>query len=91
MAVVAPNLSDEADALLRRYSLVGRALNFARRKPLGMIGLVIVVLFALAGGFADWIAPFDPEENDFASMMVAPGFAHWLAFSAASKSWLMNS
>ena len=29
-----------------------------------------------AGIFADWIAPFDPEENDFASMMMAPELAH---------------
>ena len=73
-----PSAADEADALLRRHTVLGRALHFARRKPLGMIGLVIVVLFALAGGFADWIAPFDPEENDFASMMFAPSFTHWL-------------
>src|SRR5262249_54584344 len=55
-----------------------RALDFCRRKPLGTIGLLIVVAFALAGGLADWIAPFDPEENDFATMMVAPSFVHLL-------------
>ena len=31
---------------------------------------------AVAGVFANMIAPFDPEENDFASMMVAPGLQH---------------
>ena len=55
-----------------------RALDFCRRKPLGMIGLLIVVVFALAGGFADWMAPFDPEENDFNSMMMAPSLIHLL-------------
>src|SRR5215467_8038894 len=49
-----------------------------RRTPLGAIGLLIVVIFALAGGFADWIAPFDPEENDFNSMMMAPSLIHLL-------------
>jgi len=81
MAVIVPttpSAADEADALLRRYSLLGRALTFARRKPLGMAGLIIVLLIAIAGGFAGWIAPFDPEENDFASMMVAPNLAHIL-------------
>jgi peptide/nickel transport system permease protein len=81
MAVITPTTSagvDDVDALLRSHTLYGRALNFARRKPLGTIGLVIVLLFAIAGGFADWISPFDPEENDFASMMVAPGLDHWL-------------
>jgi peptide/nickel transport system permease protein len=78
MAVVAPTLPDDAEAAWRRRTLVGRALNFCRRKPLGTIGLVIVVVFAIAGIFAEWIAPFDPEENDFTSMMFAPNLTHWL-------------
>jgi peptide/nickel transport system permease protein len=62
----------------RPRTTLQRALDFCRRKPLGMIGLLIVVVFALAGGFADWIAPFDPEENDFNSMMMAPSLVHLL-------------
>ena len=68
----------DADALWRPLTPLERALNFCRRKPLGVIGLTIVVVFAIAGGFADWIAPFDPEENDFNSMMVAPSLLHLL-------------
>src|SRR5262245_30999666 len=81
MAVITPttpSAADDAEALLRQHTILGRALSFARRKPLGTIGLIIVVVFALAGIFADWIAPFDPEENDFASMMFAPSLTHWL-------------
>ncbi|MFI5033493.1 MAG: ABC transporter permease [Reyranellales bacterium] len=80
MAVITPTTvpADDTEALLRQHTFLARALNFARRKPLGTIGLIIVVVFALAGIFADWIAPFDPEENDFASMMFAPSFTHWL-------------
>jgi peptide/nickel transport system permease protein len=79
MAVIAPTRPDaEAEALARRYTLLGRSLDFFRRKPLGTIGLIIVVVIAVAGVFADWIAPFDPEENDFASMMVAPSLDHLL-------------
>jgi peptide/nickel transport system permease protein len=79
MAVVAPTRTDvDAEELLRRHTPLGRALDFVRRKPLGTIGLVIVLVFALAGIFADWIAPFDPEENDFATMMFAPNLTHWL-------------
>ena len=70
--------TDDADALWRPRTRFEKALDFCRRKPLGMIGLVIVVIFAVAGGFADWIAPFDPEENDFNSMMVAPSLVHLL-------------
>ena len=81
MTAIAPSpRSDAADleALLRRNTPLRRTLDFFRRKPLGTIGLAIVVIFMLAGIFANAIAPFDPEENDFASMMVAPGLPHIL-------------
>lgn len=70
--------TDIADEPWRQRTPLGRVLDFCRRKPLGAIGLLIVVVFAVAGICADWIAPFDPEENDFSSMMMAPSFAHWL-------------
>jgi peptide/nickel transport system permease protein len=73
-----PSDVDDADLLWRRHTLLGRSLDFARRKPLGTIGLIIVVTIAVAGIFADWIAPFDPTDNDFSSMMVAPGLDHIL-------------
>jgi peptide/nickel transport system permease protein len=77
MTVIAPGpdtLSDEA--LLRKRTPLRLALNFCRRKPLGAIGLVVVLVIIAAGVCADWIAPFDPEENDFNAMMQAPSFAH---------------
>jgi len=80
MAVIAPDpgaaaaLADEA--LARQRTLLNAALDFCRRKPLGTIGLVIVLVMFAAGGFADWLAPFDPEENDFNAMMQAPGWLH---------------
>ncbi|MFZ5781273.1 MAG: ABC transporter permease [Pseudomonadota bacterium] len=55
-----------------------RALDFMRRQPLGTFGLAIVVVMFLAGVLAPWIAPFDPEENDFSAMMEAPSLVHWL-------------
>jgi peptide/nickel transport system permease protein len=77
MTVIAPNpdvLSEEM--LLRRRTPLRLALNFCRRKPLGAIGLAIVLIIIAAGILADWIAPFDPEENDFSAMMQAPSFVH---------------
>ncbi len=73
-----PHSTADADALLRRNTPLRKALDFCRRKPLGVAGLAIVLVIILAGGFADWLAPFDPEENDFSSMMVAPSFVHLL-------------
>jgi peptide/nickel transport system permease protein len=53
-------------------------LNFLRRQPVGTIGIVLVVLFGLAGIFADWIAPYNPTANDFGAMTEPPSWAHWL-------------
>ena len=73
-----PRTDIAADEPWRPRTRLERALDFCRRKPLGAIGLLIVLVFAIAGGFAGWIAPFDPEENDFNSMMVAPSLLHLL-------------
>ena len=55
--------------------IVGR---FCRRQPLGTFGLVLVLVMFAAGMLAGWIAPFDPEENDFNAMMEAPSWLHLL-------------
>ncbi len=51
---------------------------FIRRQPVGTLGIVIVLLFGLAGLAADWIAPYNPTANDFAAMTEGPSWAHWL-------------
>ncbi len=61
-----------------RRSLAGRALVFARHQPLGSFGLMLVLIMAVAGIGADWIAPYSPTANDFAAMTEAPSWAHWL-------------
>jgi len=81
MTVIAPNspsaaVIDGPDQ--RKRGALTTALAFVRRQPLGTFGLLIVVVMFAAGAFADWIAPFDPEENDFSAMMEAPSLVHWL-------------
>ncbi|MBV8935629.1 MAG: ABC transporter permease [Alphaproteobacteria bacterium] len=61
-----------------RRSILRRAWIFCRRQPLGTFGMVIVVIIAIAGLSADWIAPYSPTANDFAAMTEAPSWAHWL-------------
>ena len=51
---------------------------FLQRQPVGSIGMALVLIFGLAGIFADWISPYDPTSNDFAAMTQAPDWAHWL-------------
>jgi peptide/nickel transport system permease protein len=52
--------------------------RFCRRELLGSFGLVIVIIMALAGFSAEWIAPYNPTANDFAAMTEPPSWAHWL-------------
>ena len=53
-------------------------LTFSRRRPLGAIGAVIVLLMLLVAVFAPWIAPYDPVTVDFGAMLSPPSAKHWL-------------
>src|ERR1700735_892176 len=63
---------------VRRRTWLDAAFTFARRQPLGTVGLVVVIVAALAGLSAEWIAPYNPTANDFAVMTEPPSAAHWL-------------
>jgi peptide/nickel transport system permease protein len=82
MTIAAPNRAAVspiiAEATEPKRSLLHVALRFVRRQPLGTFGLAIVLVMFTAGCLADWIAPFDPEENDFSAMMQAPSWVHLL-------------
>src|ERR1700745_2794444 len=71
-----PAIADDVPEFHR--SLLRRAWIFCRRQPLGTVGLLIVVITAIAGLSADWIAPYSPTANDFAAMTEPPSWAHWL-------------
>jgi len=71
-----PAIADDVPEF--RRSILRRAWIFCRRQPLGTFGLLIVVITAIAGLSADWIAPYSPTANDFSSMTEAPSWAHWL-------------
>jgi peptide/nickel transport system permease protein len=61
-----------------RRTFLRKVIAFVRRQPLGTVGLLLVLIFALAGLFADWLAPYNPTANDFAAMTEPPSWAHWL-------------
>jgi peptide/nickel transport system permease protein len=52
--------------------------HFCRREPLGAFGLVLVLIIAVTGFTANWIAPYSPTANDFAAMTEAPSWSHLL-------------
>lgn len=60
-------------------------LWFLRKKPLGAAGALVIggmLLMALAAGL---VAPYDPLETDFGTMLGAPSRAHWLGTDAFGR------
>ncbi len=49
------------------------AWSFARRKPLGAIGAVVIFLAVLMAILAPWVAPHDPESVGIAKKFSPPG------------------
>jgi peptide/nickel transport system permease protein len=74
-AVAAPPVEAMSEPKRSALRIAGR---FCRRQPLGTFGLVLVLVMFAAAMLAGWIAPFDPEENDFNAMMEAPSWLHLL-------------
>jgi len=72
----APTADDDAAQSPRSWRAA--IIDFCRRQPLGTVGLVLVLVMAVAGLSAEWIAPYNPLSNDFAVMTEAPSRAHLL-------------
>jgi peptide/nickel transport system permease protein len=68
----------DADEVAARATRARRILQFCRRELLGTFGLVLVLLIAVTGVFAELLAPYSPTANDFGAMMEAPSAAHLL-------------
>src|SRR5882757_1209031 len=68
----------DPNAIDLRPPLWSRVLRFCHRQPLGTFGLVLVVIIAITGIFAEALAPYNPTANDFAAMTEAPSWDHIL-------------
>ena len=65
---------DQVAGLERRQRTFARmAWHHLRSKPLGSLGLLVVLLVAVVAIFADFIAPFDYQVQNYDSVRVAPG------------------
>jgi peptide/nickel transport system permease protein len=61
----------------RRQVPLAFVLRFARTKPLGFAGLVLLLVFATAAVFAPVIAPYGYDETDFLARLEPPSSKHW--------------
>lgn len=73
-------------ALARRgWRLAAGAATFARRKPLGAVGALIVVAMIAMALFAEQIAPYGYDETVRGARMKPPGGTHWLGTDNLSR------
>lgn len=54
------------------------AWSFARRKPLGAFGGIIVMVLLVMAAFAPWIAPYHYDESVLKARLRPPGGEFWL-------------
>ncbi len=59
-----------------QHSLTGLA-TFARRQPLGTIGLVTVLVAFGVAMFANWVAPYDPSVGVASERLTGPSLKHF--------------
>jgi peptide/nickel transport system permease protein len=68
-------LAASPGALRRGAAFVLRAIA---DQPLGCLGLLVIAAMVVASVAAQRIAPYDPLDVDFASMLAPPSPEHWL-------------
>jgi peptide/nickel transport system permease protein len=83
---VAPQTVDQltrADS--RRPRWVDAVIDFARRRPLGALGALVIFVMVVLAASADVLAPYDPLATDYAAMLSAPQSGHWLGTDAFGR------
>ncbi|PKO30150.1 MAG: ABC transporter permease [Betaproteobacteria bacterium HGW-Betaproteobacteria-9] len=51
-------------------------LRFVKTQPLGLLGLIIILVLLVAGTFANVFAPYDPLETRFDALLQPPSWTH---------------
>jgi len=73
----------EAPAAARGWREI--VAEFCRRRTLGAVGAVVIVLMFVVALLAELISPYNPVAVDFASMLSAPSPQHWLGTDAFGR------
>jgi peptide/nickel transport system permease protein len=60
-------------------------VDFCRQQPLGAMSFVVIFAMMFAGIFSPLVAPYDPLEIDFASLLGAPSWEHWCGTDAFGR------
>jgi peptide/nickel transport system permease protein len=81
MTMASPALTASPPVPRRRSAIV----DFARQQPLGAVSFVIIFAMMFAGIFSAWVAPYNPFDIDFASILAPPSREHWFGTDAYGR------
>jgi peptide/nickel transport system permease protein len=62
-----------------------KIIEFCQQQPLGAVSFVIIFAMMFAGLFSGLVAPYDPLQIDFASILAAPSREHWCGTDADGR------
>jgi len=65
-----------------------RLLRKMRRKPLGALGLLIVLALVVVAVFAPWLAPYNPTRPDYMAMLAGPSDQYLLGTDELGRDML---
>jgi peptide/nickel transport system permease protein len=80
MTIAAPTIA--APPLIRPRRA---AIEFCRQQPLGAASFAIICAMMFAGIFSELVAPYDPLQIDFASILAPPSWSHWCGTDAYGR------
>jgi peptide/nickel transport system permease protein len=81
MTSISPAVAAPA-ALPKRRSVI---LDFCRQQSLGAVSFVVIVIMMFAGIFSELVAPYDPLQIDFGSILAPPSWDHWMGTDAFGR------
>ena len=67
------------------YRMWFSAIQFARNKPLGMVGLVLVLALIFMAVFAPVVAPYPPAKQSLRHSLEGASSAHWMGTDALGR------
>lgn len=67
------------------YRMWHASITFARRKPLGMVGVSLVLALVFMAVFAPFIAPYDPARQSLRHSLEGASSAHWMGTDALGR------
>ncbi len=78
MSIAELPVYSDLEELRSQKSNIEKSVDLLRKQPLGAVGLFVVLAMIVMAVFANYLTGYDPIENDFANMLIAPGFEFFL-------------